>query len=153
MNTRRFSRATLSIVAVLLFVLLGTGCQLLSLSQPIEVLPAPAAPGPALALAPAATSVPLSDFSLAIREVAQKVKPAVVQITNEQTQVDFFTQQPFTAVSSSAGMEEGIPAVVMELTNTNLLTPFSARPSVISSTRLIFLCEAAREIFFISPTW
>jgi S1-C subfamily serine protease len=105
MNTRRFSRATLSIVAVLLFVLLGTGCQLLSLSQPIEVLPAPAAPGPALALAPAATSVPLSDFSLAIREVAQKVKPAVVQITNEQTQVDFFTQQPFTV---PAGVGSGV---------------------------------------------
>jgi S1-C subfamily serine protease len=105
MNTGGFSRATLSIVAVLLFVFLGTGCQLLSLPQPIEVLPAPAAPVPAVALAPAATPMSLGDFSMAIRDVAQKVKPAVVQITNEQTQVDFFTQQPFTV---PAGVGSGV---------------------------------------------
>jgi S1-C subfamily serine protease len=42
---------------------------------------------------------------LAIRDVAQKVKPAVVQITNEQTQVNFFTQQPFTV---PAGVGSGV---------------------------------------------
>jgi S1-C subfamily serine protease len=46
-----------------------------------------------------------SDFNTAIREVAQKVKPAVVQITNEQTQVDMFTQQPFTV---PAGVGSGV---------------------------------------------
>jgi S1-C subfamily serine protease len=105
MNKRGFSGATLSIVAVLLFVFFGTGCQLLSLPQPIEVLPADTAPVPAVALAPAATSISLGDFSMAIRDVAQKVKPAVVQITNEQTQVDMFTQQPFTV---PAGVGSGV---------------------------------------------
>jgi S1-C subfamily serine protease len=105
MNTRGFSRATLQIVAALLFVFLGTGCQLLSLPQSVEALSAVATPAPAVASAPAATSISLGDFSMAIRDVAQKVKPAVVQITNEQTQVNMFTQQPFTV---PAGVGSGV---------------------------------------------
>jgi S1-C subfamily serine protease len=100
MNARRFSSATLSIVAALLFVFLGTGCQLLSLPQSIEAVPVAAKP-----LASAATPISLGDFSMAIRDVAQKVKPAVVQITNEQTQVNMFTQQPFTV---PAGVGSGV---------------------------------------------
>jgi S1-C subfamily serine protease len=100
MNTRRFSSATLSVVAALLVVFLGTGCQLLSLPQSVEAVPVVIT-----SAAPAATSASLSDFSTAIRDVAQKVKPAVVQITNEQTQVNMFTQQPFTV---PAGVGSGV---------------------------------------------
>jgi S1-C subfamily serine protease len=52
-------------------------------------------------LAPALTDVPLvvdsgpaPDFSIVVREVAQKVRPAVVQITNQQVQLDQF-DHPF----------------------------------------------------------
>ncbi len=108
MKTHKFSSATLSIVAALLVVFLGTACQLLSLPQSVEAVPVVATPAPVVALAPAPTaaaSISLSDFSMAIRDVAQKVKPAVVQITNEQTQVNFFTQQPFTV---PAGVGSGV---------------------------------------------
>ncbi len=44
---------------------------------------------------PAAISAPTGDLTTAIRQVVQKVKPAVVQITNEQTQVNQFNM-PFT---------------------------------------------------------
>ena len=57
---------------------------------------------PASALAPAAGQG--ADFSTAIRWVAQEVKPAVVQITNEQVQVDQFNQ-PFTV---PAGVGSGV---------------------------------------------
>jgi S1-C subfamily serine protease len=64
-----------------------------------------------LAAAPSATasrapSVPAaSDFSSAIRDVAKRVKPAVVQITNEQVQFSGFTNQPFTV---PAGVGSGV---------------------------------------------
>lgn len=44
---------------------------------------------------PAVTSGSAGDLTTAIRQVVLKVKPAVVQITNEQTQVNQFNQ-PFT---------------------------------------------------------
>ncbi len=105
MNTHRFSSATLVIVAALLVVFLGTGCQLLSLPQSVEAVPVASTPAPVVALAPVTTPVSLGEFSIAIRDVAQKVKPAVVQITNEQTQVDFFTKHPFTV---PAGVGSGV---------------------------------------------
>ena len=40
----------------------------------------------------AAAPAPLGDFTTAVRDVAQKVKPTVVQITNEQVQADQFGQ-------------------------------------------------------------
>jgi serine protease Do len=61
---------------------------------------APATPGASPSAAPAA-----SDFSAAVRDVAQQVKPAVVQITNEQIQFDSFTNQPFTV---PAGVGTGV---------------------------------------------
>jgi serine protease Do len=62
---------------------------------------------PAPTLAPNSSSAPAaaSDFSAAIRDVAQRVRPAVVQITNEQVQFDGFTNQPFTV---PAGVGSGV---------------------------------------------
>jgi serine protease Do len=45
------------------------------------------------------------EFSAAIRNVVQQIKPAVVQITNEQYQVDRLTDQPFTV---PAGVGSGV---------------------------------------------
>jgi S1-C subfamily serine protease len=81
-------------------------------------VPAATAPAQATAIGagPAATAVPpasssqgagivASDFSAAIRNVAQQIKPAVVQITNEQYQVDGYTNTPFTV---PAGVGSGV---------------------------------------------
>jgi S1-C subfamily serine protease len=74
--------------------------------------PAAATAQPAAAAASAATAQPaasaapsLGDFSTAIRNVVQHVKPAVVQITNEQLQVNGFTNQPFAV---PAGVGSGV---------------------------------------------
>ncbi|MCL5959496.1 MAG: hypothetical protein M1358_09315 [Chloroflexi bacterium] len=50
------------------------------------------------------TSGAVGDFTTVIRDVAQRVKPAVVQITNEQVQVDQFNQS-FTV---PAGVGSGV---------------------------------------------
>ncbi len=49
--------------------------------------------------------VAAGDFSSAIRNVVQQIKPAVVQITNEQYQVDGFSNTPFTV---PAGVGSGV---------------------------------------------
>ncbi|MBI2908687.1 MAG: trypsin-like peptidase domain-containing protein [Chloroflexi bacterium] len=55
--------------------------------------------------APPRPATPLtSDFSAAVRLVAQRVKPAVVQITNEQVQVDLFNR----AFRVPAGVGSGV---------------------------------------------
>ena len=59
--------------------------------QVVKAVAATPTPTPARAQA----SAPAGDLATAIRQVVQKVKPAVVQITNEQTQVNQFNQ-PFT---------------------------------------------------------
>lgn len=64
---------------------------------------APPASPPASAPSPRSVN-PLSDFSTAVRLVAQRVKPAVVQITNQQVQLDQFNQ-PF---SVPAGVGSGV---------------------------------------------
>jgi S1-C subfamily serine protease len=75
-----------------------------------------AAPATATVAAPADTAVPTaaansssgvaaSDFSAAIRNVVQQIKPAVVQITNEQYQVDGSSNTPFTV---PAGVGSGV---------------------------------------------
>jgi S1-C subfamily serine protease len=86
-----------------LVLILGAARQGFSLAQPAQALAA--APTPTAVQSSANAPMSASDFSAAIRDVAQKVKPAVVQITNEQTQVNFFTQQPFTV---PAGVGSGI---------------------------------------------
>ncbi|HEX5692981.1 MAG TPA: trypsin-like peptidase domain-containing protein [Roseiflexaceae bacterium] len=61
----------------------------------------PATAQPALA---AGTGASLADFSTEIRAVAQEAKPAVVQITNEQVQLDQYNQ----AYNVPAGVGSGI---------------------------------------------
>jgi S1-C subfamily serine protease len=109
-------------VVALLIMLIGTGCSsVVTLTQP-TLTPVPAAPQVAetvlaatpvpavpvtpvsVAIAPPAAPPAASDFSTAIRLVAQKVKPAVVQITNERIQVDQFNQ-PFDI---PAGVGSGV---------------------------------------------
>ena len=109
----------LTILALMLVVM---GCSLVySTTQPTSA-PAPAAPTAAatsptampipagqmtavpIAISPPAAPLSASDFGSAIRLVAQKVKPAVVQITNEQSQVDQFNQ-PFDV---PAGVGSGV---------------------------------------------
>ncbi len=74
---------------------LGTGA---TAQQPTTAAPAPAPTSPSVAASP-------NDFSAAIRDVAQQVRPAVVQITNEQVRFDSFTNQPFTV---PAGVGTGV---------------------------------------------
>jgi serine protease Do len=60
---------------------------------------------PAAAVAAAATPVTTAaNFTSAVRDVAQKVKPAVVQITNQQVQIDQFDQ----SYSVPAGVGSGV---------------------------------------------
>ncbi len=61
---------------------------------------------PTATSAPAAASAPvgLGNFATAIQQVASKVKPAIVQITNEQVQIGQFNQ-PFT---TPAGVGSGV---------------------------------------------
>jgi S1-C subfamily serine protease len=109
----------LSIMAVMLVALgcasVSTAAQLtstLGLATPMAVAPtlavatAPARVATTVSIAAVPSAAPLlvSDFSSAIRLVAQKVKPAVVQITNEQIQVDQFNQ-PFDV---PAGVGSGV---------------------------------------------
>ncbi len=108
---------------ILVLMLAAAGCSsVLTATQPTLVpapatptgappLPSTATPAPAkqaasatVAADPPAAPLSASDFGSAIRLVAQKVKPAVVQITNEQSQVDQFNQ-PFDV---PAGVGSGV---------------------------------------------
>jgi serine protease Do len=60
-----------------------------------ETVVKPAIVDPAATPVPAAVSGSTGDLTTAIRQVVQRVKPAVVQITNEQTQVNQLNM-PFT---------------------------------------------------------
>jgi S1-C subfamily serine protease len=118
MNTRRiFFQALFPIVS--LVVLVATACspvltETLPTSTPAPTIaetvlaatPVPAIPVTPVSVAFAPPAAPLAggDFGSAIRLVAQKVKPAVVQITNEQVQVDQFNQ-PFNI---PAGVGSGV---------------------------------------------
>jgi S1-C subfamily serine protease len=75
-------------------------------TPPVTATPAPASQAASATVAadPPAAPLSASDFGSAIRLVAQKVKPAVVQITNEQSQVDQFNQ-PFDV---PAGVGSGV---------------------------------------------
>jgi serine protease Do len=108
-----FNRRTLFvIIAALLIIPFAAGCKALGSVQAAQTtLAAPTSaspPGTSVpatpTTAPAAPVVPLSGFSTAIRDVASRVKPAVVQITNEQVQVDQF-DQPYTV---PAGVGSGV---------------------------------------------
>lgn len=83
-----------------MIILFSTACQLGSTGQ---LSPTTAPPAAATTAAPP-TSVSVSAFRGMIRQVAEQVKPAVVQITNEKIQVGQFNQ-PFTV---PAGVGSGI---------------------------------------------
>jgi S1-C subfamily serine protease len=100
MNIYKFLRNG-AYIALLSILILGAARGMLTAPQPALA----AAPTPTVASSSASASISASDFSAAIRDVAQKVKPAVVQITNEQTEVNLLTQQPFTV---PAGVGSGI---------------------------------------------
>ncbi len=89
------------ILFVLLLILFGQGYRLVALTQADANLPDPTGP---LVQQMNTVNVPVdfvTDFSMAVREVAQAVRPAVVQITNEQVQADQFNQA--FAVPSGVG--------------------------------------------------
>jgi S1-C subfamily serine protease len=102
MNVYKFLRNG-AYIALLLVLILGAAREMLGLPQTAQALAA--APAPTVAQSSANAPTSAGDFSTAVRDVAQKIKPAVVQITNEQTQVDMYTQQPFTV---PAGVGSGI---------------------------------------------
>jgi S1-C subfamily serine protease len=100
MNIYKFLRNG-AYIALLSILILSAARGMLTTPQPALA----AAPAPTAAPSVASAPISASDFSAAIRDVAQKVKPAVVQITNEQTEVNLLTQQPFTV---PAGVGSGI---------------------------------------------
>lgn len=105
---RRVTALAGSIVVIAL--VLSTGCQLSPVTQPatpssskVSATSPTASPSPAETSSPA-PSLSAGDFSAAVRQVVERVKPAVVQITNEQVQIDQFNQ-PFTV---PAGVGSGV---------------------------------------------
>jgi serine protease Do len=111
MNIKRFMNLALPVVVAAMLVV-GSACTLGTTAQsPTNTVPPGAStPVPALGSTPsgseATPAAPLSptDFSKAVAQVAQTVKPAVVQITNEQTQLGQFNQ-PYTV---PAGVGSGV---------------------------------------------
>ncbi len=106
MNTTKLFRIMLLALIALLWILTSQGCQLVGLAQTESDVPTPTK-----ASSQSHTSTPIfvdfgpsTDLSTAIRQVSQKVRPSVVQITNEQTQMDQFNQ-PFDV---PAGVGSGV---------------------------------------------
>ncbi len=100
MNVRRRSWIVIPI-AVILF--LATSCSISTNNGNASE----ATPSPLPTSTPAATATPIDSsnlFSIAIGDVVQQVRPAVVQITNQQTAFDQFNQ-PF---SVPAGVGSGV---------------------------------------------
>jgi S1-C subfamily serine protease len=103
----------LRVLVLLAAILSGTACQATNggqagapqQSSPAATAAATAAPAvqPSTPSRPA-TSPAAGDFTTAIRQVAQAVRPAVVRITNEQVQLGQFNQ-PFTV---PAGIGTGV---------------------------------------------
>lgn len=103
MNTYTSYRTKVPALIVSLLIILAAGCSGAQSSLAPLPLSNVAAAAPSTATPPVA-SAPADGFSGAIRQVAQQVKPAVVQITNEQVQMDLFNQ-PFTV---PAGVGSGV---------------------------------------------
>jgi serine protease Do len=97
-------------MAAVLIIAFAAGCQPLGSAQAAQATLASATATVASVSATPTTAptaadiVPLSGFSTAIRDVATRVKPAVVQITNEQVQLDQFSQ----AYTVPAGVGSGV---------------------------------------------
>jgi S1-C subfamily serine protease len=82
----------------------AVGCQFFGLPRNSQAQAVASMPTPVATSAAPAPALSADDFSSAVRRVAEKVRPAVVQITNQQTQVDMFNQ-PFTV---PAGVGSGV---------------------------------------------
>ncbi len=106
MNTAKVFRSMLLTIVALICVLAIQGCQLLDSAQPISAVP-PATNRSSQSQGAKPIFVdfgPSADLSTAIRQVSQQVRPSVVQITNEQTQMDQYNQ-PFDV---PAGVGSGV---------------------------------------------
>jgi serine protease Do len=99
---RGFRPAIVFLALILLLLLSLAGCSA-SAGSLAATAPGAATPSPSGNSATAAPSA--SDFSTAVLDVVKAVKPAVVQITNEQVKFDSFTNQPFTV---PAGVGTGV---------------------------------------------
>src|SRR5574341_989984 len=106
MNTYKNSGVgTRILVTALVVMFVVLGYQFLGLTSGRSTAQAvTSTPTPAATASSSAAAMPADDFSGAVRRVAEKVRPAVVQITNQQTQVDMFNQ-PF---SVPAGVGSGV---------------------------------------------
>jgi S1-C subfamily serine protease len=120
MHTHRDLRLGLYLIVLTLMLTATSCCPALVTLPPVSVtplesggdttpegatvLPVAQEPSVPIVIAPPAPSLAGTDFGSAIRLVAQQVKPAVVQITNEQIQVDQFNQ-PFAI---PAGVGSGV---------------------------------------------
>ena len=122
------SRNPTRALAAALLIALGSACQPGGQTQPSAAPTSPAAPAPTGAPSPAAAAPAVSpspaaaasaspvaaarpataaagNLTTAVREVAQRVKPAVVQITNQQQIQPEQFNQPFTV---PAGVGSGV---------------------------------------------
>ncbi len=98
-------RSAIFILFLLVVVTAGTGCQVIRNTVDWVLSPSEEDLGPAPMMLPQRIDfVATGDFATAVRQVAQVVRPAVVQITNEQVQVDQYNQ-PF---SVPAGVGSGV---------------------------------------------
>jgi serine protease Do len=123
MRMKLYKIPILSLIVLAALVLSGCGALMNAISTPTPGAPA-AAPSAAATSAgvpvtgnsggvtsaaptsaPAVPVINSSDFTTAVRLVAEKVKPAVVQITNEQVQQFGQFSQPFT---TPAGVGSGV---------------------------------------------
>lgn len=111
MNKNSITRPGVRILTLALILFLGVGCLSISGATSNSTSTAPASAAVALQqTAPPPTAQESAapspgGFSSAIRQVTEAVKPSVVQITNEQTQFNFFSQQSNTVPS---GVGSGI---------------------------------------------
>ena len=105
MNTNNNSRAGVHILAITLLVMfVAVGCQFFGLPGNNQAQAFASTPTPVATTAAPTAAASADAFSGAVRQVAEKVRPAVVQVTNQQTQVDQFNQ-PFTV---PAGVGSGV---------------------------------------------
>ncbi|MEZ4867066.1 MAG: trypsin-like peptidase domain-containing protein [Caldilineaceae bacterium] len=74
-------------------------------TSPASVAAVATATAPSVPANPSAAAPVTNDFATVIRQVSQLVKPAIVQITNQQQVQSFFSNQPFTV---PAGVGSGI---------------------------------------------
>lgn len=104
--SNRYCWRKISVLFPLLLAGLVTACQRTSSNQPAPTAAASAASPTSAETTPAKAAAPTTgDFRTSVRQVAQQVKPAVVQITNQrQVQVEQFNR-PFTV---PAGVGSGV---------------------------------------------